>query len=408
MYLVALYYSVFWLLVVFDKGFSEKKTKLKRLPLVSVIVPAYNEEKTIGNTIKSLLSLDYPHDKLEIIAVNDGSKDNTLKVIEDIIKNNKNRNIILINQLNQGKARSLNNGLKIAKGEFFACLDADSVVEKDALKKMLAVFQSNGSELAIVTPSMRIRNPETMLQKFQRLEYIMSITWARFRSKLDCAHVAPGPFSLYRKEYVTKLGGFDENNLTEDQEIAYRMQKNHYRILQCPEAKVYTICPHDLKGLYRQRNRWFKGSLLNVLKYRSMMFNREYANFGMLQMPINLFTFFTGIAALFFLFKLSVWPLLKKLRDLYLIRFDVLPLLGNMEFSFNALFNVEFAKFFMVITLLLLVFVWFYISHKSTDEKISRYGVVYFIPYFLAYFLILSFISVIVFAEILRGKIQKW
>ena len=131
MYLVALYYSVFWLLVVFDKGFSEKKTKLKRLPLVSVIVPAYNEEKTIGNTIKSLLSLDYPHDKLEIIAVNDGSKDNTLKVIEDIIKNNKNRNIILINQLNQGKARSLNNGLKIAKGEFFACLDADSVVEKD-------------------------------------------------------------------------------------------------------------------------------------------------------------------------------------------------------------------------------------------------------------------------------------
>ncbi len=394
-------------MIVLETGFAEKRSKLKKYPTFSVIIPAYNEEDSIKDTIKSVLNLDYPKEKLEIVVINDGSKDRTGKIVEELARENKGRNIKLINQINQGKAKSLNNGLKIINGEFFACLDADSIINSDALKKMLAVFQENGKELAIVTPSMRIRDPKTILQKFQRLEYLMSVTLARFRSKLDCAHVAPGPFSVYRTEYITKMGGFDENNLTEDQEIAYRAQKNHYKILQCSDAIVYTLCPPNLKELYKQRNRWFKGSLFNVIKYRSLMFNKNYAHFGMLQMPMNLFTFFAGIAAIVFLFEFTIQPILKQIYNLYLIDFDILPLLRNMDITFN-LTNVQFAKFFVISTVFMLTMAWFYISHFSTNEKVAKHGALYFIPYFLIYYLFLSLISVIVVIEVLGGKFQKW
>ena len=135
-YFILLFLSIFWLLVLFAPE-EAKKTRLQRQPFFSAIVPAYNEEKSIQGTLQSLVNLDYPAEKMEIIVVNDGSTDKTKEIVERFMTEHPSRKIILLNQENKGKASAMNKGLAMAKGEFFACLDADSSVSSNALQVML-------------------------------------------------------------------------------------------------------------------------------------------------------------------------------------------------------------------------------------------------------------------------------
>jgi len=144
-------------------------------------------------------------------------------------------------------------------------LDADSYVSKDALHKILPEFTNDN--IAAVLPLLKVRNPKNFLQKMQWLEYIVNMFYKELMSKLDCVHVSPGPFSVYKKSILMKIGGFDENNLTEDLEITLRLQKYNYRIVQLLNTDVHTIAPETFKELYKQRNRWFKGAVLNAVAY---------------------------------------------------------------------------------------------------------------------------------------------
>ena len=249
----------------------------------SILIPAYNEDKTIKRTIQSVINLDYPKDRLEIIIVNDGSTDNTAEIVKKIINEKCGSYIKLINQKNGGKGVALNNAIKKAKGEFFVCLDADSFIKEDALKKMLPEFEN--PDVAIVLPLMKVKNPQTIVEKIQWYEYLINFFYKKLMAKLDCVHVSPGPFSVYRKKILEKIGSFDENNLTEDLEITLRTQKYHYKIVQLLSTEVYTYAPKTLKAFYKQRRRWYKGTVLNLVKHRSMMFNPKYGDFGMMQLP---------------------------------------------------------------------------------------------------------------------------
>ena len=203
-YGVSLYFSIFLLLVyvdkksIFTKEDNEKKeNKIVQIksPLVSVLIPAYNEEKTIIKTLKSVYNLDYPQEKIEVIVIDDGSKDNTNEIVKKYIKNKP--NFKLISHKNKGKAASMNKAIKFAKGEFFACLDADSFVDPHTLKKMLTLYyKENDENVAIITPAMKVYKPKNILQKIQWLEYIIIILIARITSHLDSLYVAPGPFSV--------------------------------------------------------------------------------------------------------------------------------------------------------------------------------------------------------------------
>ena len=269
-YFAALYYNVFWLLTLLEKKEISKK-HWKILPPVSVLIPAYNEEDSIKETIKSVLNLDYPKDKLKIIVINDGSKDNTKEIVENLVKQNS--NLILINQKNGGKANALNNALKQIDSEFIATLDADSFVIKDTLKNLLPYFYDE--EIAAVLPSMKIKDPKNVLQRMQRIEYTINTFFRMLNERSNCIHVTPGPFSLYRTSVLKKLKGFDENCITEDLELAVRIQKNNYKILQTYDAEVYTLPPKTIKGLFYQRKRWYKGGFLACLKHKDLMFNKD-------------------------------------------------------------------------------------------------------------------------------------
>lgn len=412
-YLLSLYFAIFFVLVFIDKKtfFDNEKNergslKLKKHPLISVLIPAYNEEKTVLGTLKSVLALDYPKNKLEVIVIDDGSTDQTKKAIENFIKDKK--QVKLISHKNMGKAASMNKALKIARGEFFACLDADSYVERKTLKKMLVLYEKeNDPDLVIVTPAMKVKKPKNILQKIQRIEYLVMIFIGRLTSQLDSLYVAPGPFSLYRTKVIKDLGGFDETSLTEDQEIAYRVQKNNYKIKQCFDGYVETESPGDFKGFYSQRRRWYKGGLGCVYRYRKMVLAKKYGDFGLIQMSKNVIGFLLAVSGIGFAFYFLLLPFLKKIYNFSFVSFDFWPYLYNFDLNINFL-NFDFRKGFVVLFLFGISILFFYYAHVNVNEKVKKFGIVPLIPYFFVYYLIKGFIFLLSIAELVVKKKQKW
>lgn len=406
-YLLSLFFVVFWFLTFFDGGVEDKRRKITRYPLVSIIVPAYNEERTIKKTMKSILDLDYPSDKIELIVINDGSKDRTKDMVEQVIRYNPNRNIILVNQKNQGKGRAMNHALEIAKGEFFVCLDADSFVDKDALKLMIPVFDED-KRIASVLPCMKIKNPTSLLQKIQWTEYLVNFMYKRLMGKLDCIHVTPGPFAVYRKEVIKKLGGFNENNLTEDLEICLRLQKNHYRIVQLLNAMVYTVGPSTFQQFYKQRNRWYKGSLLNAIAYRKMIFNKEYGDFGVFQMPQLVLVGLLSLGVLLFSgYHYAIKPILNWLRDMSFINYNVSFFLNDW-ISNSTIVDVSLSNLFLGISAWIIVFIMLVYAYKYTQEKMFSKGVISIVGYLFLYHFLIMIAWAGVYFDLIRGKKQKW
>ncbi len=410
-YFISLYFSIFLFLVYLDKHslFSQERSQqgLPRFPLISVIVPAYNEEKTIVRTLQSIAGLDYPPEKLEVVIVNDGSTDGTLKKIQEYIQDQP--SFRCISQENKGKAAALNRALQGIKGEFFACLDADSFVERLTLKKMLSFyFRQNDARLAIVTPAMKVDAPQNLLQKVQWLEYIVMILFGRITSHLDSLYVAPGPFSLYRTDIIRQLGGFDENSITEDQEIAYRIQQHQYTIKQCFDGYVYTTAPSKLQAFYRQRRRWYLGSMACIVKYRKMIGNTKYGDFGMMQLVKNLAGYFLAITGISIFAYLLLRPFFDKIRSLFLVQFQLAPYLKNFHWNITLLdvLLMDYFKGFIVVVLLMVGAFFFYAAHKNAKEKMAAFGWIPILPYFVFYYLVKG--SILLFSIVQFHKSKKW
>lgn len=295
---LTLYMQVLLLFTFFEKKnvFANtgggKQTALKRYPIVTIIVPVFNEEKTLGGTIESLLSLDYPKDKLDILVVDDGSTDNT-KTVANAYKSHP--QVRVFSKVNGGKHTAVNLGISRAKGEFIGCLDADSFVDKDALSRIIRCFED--PQVMAVTPAIKVHTPENILQEMQSVEYNMGIFLRKVYGSMNAIHVAPGPFSIFRKEVFDKLGGYVKAHNTEDMEFAMRMHKNHYPIANVYDSYVYTVTPKTVVGLYKQRLRWVYGFLANARDYKGMIFNRKYGNLGVFTLPAAIVSIF---AALFF------------------------------------------------------------------------------------------------------------
>lgn len=295
----SLFFEIFLLITYFEikeeLKFEKENLgkKLRRYPSVTVIVPCHNEAMTVVETIKSILRLDYPKDKLKLIIVDDGSTDKTTEVVHKHFR--KNERIQLFSKENGGKHTALNFALTKTDTELVGCLDADSFVNRDALRRIVPYFEN--SETMAVTPSVRIHDPKTPLQYMQRVEYSWGIFLRRLLASMNALYVTPGPFSIFRTEVFKKLGGYKHAHHTEDMEMALRLQKHGYKIANSVSAHVYTVGPAKVKGLYKQRVRWVYGFLNNVIDYKEMFFNKKYGNIGMFILPIATFSIFSTLYA---------------------------------------------------------------------------------------------------------------
>ncbi|MCX6775052.1 MAG: glycosyltransferase [DPANN group archaeon] len=278
---ISLFFSFFWLSTLyFEEPFMHKgNKKLKRFPMVSIIVPAYNEEDSIADTLKSLFTLDYPKDKLEIIVVANNCKDRTVEIVRQF------KQVRLIETPTPGKAKAQNLGIKHAKGEIVVVADADLIVTKDSLLRLLPYFED--SQIAEVVPAVKVYKPQNFLQNVQRYEYITSAFIKQLLAGWGAMFLAPGAFNAYRKSIIQKVGGFDEHTLTEDLEMATRLLRIGYKVTSNIDAHVSVRAPMTLAAFHTQRLRWNRGFIEVVSKHREVLFNLKFGLFGIL-LPLSI------------------------------------------------------------------------------------------------------------------------
>ncbi|MDD5086870.1 MAG: glycosyltransferase family 2 protein, partial [Candidatus Nanoarchaeia archaeon] len=225
---------------------------------------------------------------------------------------------------------------------------------------------------------------------------------------LNCIHVSPGPFSIYRKIVLKELGGFREGHNTEDLEIALRVQKNNYKIIQLMNAEVYTSLPGNFKELYHQRNRWNKGALLNAWDYRKIIFNKKYGDFGMMQMPVVICSGFLAMTIMLMLLYFNIIkPLLTNFYNLSLVDFDIMLFISNFKFSINFL-DFNYYKVIIMIVILSITLIVVTLAHKHTNERIMKFGFFPIASYLLFYYLFLGFVWVGVTRDLIFKKTKKW
>jgi len=300
---VSLYFEIFLLITFFEHVGSARKIASPRhtntsLPYVAVIVPCFNEEATVAGTLNSLLALEYPADKLEIIAVNDGSTDTTLEVLREFEHH---QQIRIIDKENGGKHSAMNAALEFTNAEIIGCLDADSFVEPEALAHIISGF--NSPEVAAVTPTIKVHNARGVLQLIQRAEYNLSVFIRNAFALMDAQFITPGPFSFFRRNVIKEVGPWRHAHSTEDLEMCLRLQRNHHKVANAPNAIVYTTAPHTLKQLYKQRVRWTYGFVKNAIDYYYMFFNPRYGNLGLLVLPLSIVSLMSGVL----LFSALIW-----------------------------------------------------------------------------------------------------
>lgn len=289
----ALYFEAFLLVTYLSKPARDMRERgaSEKTPTVTMIVPCYNEGTTIKGTVESLLALDYPTDKLQVVLVNDGSKDNTREVMDSYASNPQ---ITVIHKENGGKHTALNAGIAASTGEIIGCLDADSFVEKSALKEIISCFDN--PKVGAATAAMSVHKPGNLLQSMQNAEYIMGIALRHILAAVNGIYVTPGPFSLYRRSVIDELGGFRRGHNTEDMEMALRIQRAGLIIESAPRALVFTKTPKTVPALVKQRVRWTTGFLRNMIyDYRDLVGNPRYGALGTLVLPLGFFAIAGGI-----------------------------------------------------------------------------------------------------------------
>ncbi len=334
----------------------------KHVPPISILVPAYNEELTVKENVRCLLALHYP--EFEVIVVNDGSSDKTLNVlidefnleykkptmVKDTVKtanvrgvyyNSDFPNLYIVDKENGGKADSLNAGINVSNYPLISSIDADSLLEKDALIRIARKYMENPEESVAIGGNVRIANgcriengmvkkvnlPKKLLPMFQTVEYLKAFLGGRIGwSEINGLIIVSGAFGVFKKEYVIKVGGYRGGYPGEDMNIIIKLHrymldnKLPYKIDFCPDAVCWTQAPDSFKILGSQRKRWGRGNLKNMIEEGMyMLFRPKYKVMGWLTVPYNIifetlspYFRITGLLALigYSLLDMSGWKIM--------------------------------------------------------------------------------------------------
>ncbi|SDC17476.1 Glycosyltransferase, catalytic subunit of cellulose synthase and poly-beta-1,6-N-acetylglucosamine synthase [Paenibacillus sp. UNCCL117] len=240
-------------------------------PFVSILVPAHNEGKVIVKTVESLLALQYPRDRYEIIVINDNSSDNSSSLLGKLQLKHPERNLIVLNTDavtgGKGKSNALNLGFAKSKGELIAIYDADNTPEKKALLYLVSEIAQD-PKLGAVIGKFRTRNRDTnLLTRFINIE-TLSFQWMAQagRWKLFKLCTIPGTNFIMRREIIERIGGWDVKAIAEDTEISFRIYRMGYRIKFQPKAVTWEQEPQTVKVWFKQRTRWAKGNIYVIVK----------------------------------------------------------------------------------------------------------------------------------------------
>ena len=343
----------------------------------SILVPAYNEEITIIESIKSLLELDYP--EYEIIIINDGSSDNTSKVVIDyfnlkhvkrpirkLVKSNEMKEIyenshgvriILADKDNGGKSDALNLGINISNYPLFVCVDADSMLQRDSLKKIVEPFLDS-DETIVVGGNIKVANavvlekgivadikaPKKWIVLFQMIEYTRVFLNSRVAfNGINANLIVSGAFGIYEKQAVINVGGYSKEIIGEDMEIVVKMhafyRKNNipYKIAYAPDAICWTQVPETYSVLRKQRRRWHIGMGQSLKDHKFVNLNPKYGTVGLIAYPyFFLFEYITPILEILGITTIIVSYLFNIINLQFLLLYLFIYMVYNMIVSMIA------------------------------------------------------------------------
>ena len=403
-------------------------------PSMSILAPAYNEGANVIENVRSLLSIHY--NNLEVIIINDGSKDDSLeklikaydlhkvdffvnqqipaKNIRGIYKsrNKVYRKLIVVDKENGGKADALNVGVNIARNDYVVCIDVDCILEQDALLKLAKPFLEYPDCRVIATGGViRIANsceieggrlikvnlPKQFLPRVQTLEYIRAFLLGRMAwSRFDGLLLISGAFGAFDKEIVIKCGGYDHNTVGEDMELVVRMRRymeelnQPYKVAFIPDPLCWTEAPATFKILGRQRNRWTRGTIETLRFHKVMFFNSRYGFLGLISYPY--WFFFELLAPIVEFFGLII---LLILGISGLVDWAFFITLLSLIFSFGFLYSV-FAILMEVLT---------YHQYKRPKDILNLILTAFLEPFTFHPFVVWS--AIMGFIDILRKK-NSW
>jgi cellulose synthase/poly-beta-1,6-N-acetylglucosamine synthase-like glycosyltransferase len=353
-------------------------------PPVSILAPAFNEEATVIQSVKSLLKLAYG--KYEVVVINDGSKDNTLvqlisqfemyrsrqvynprieaKPVRGIYKSRlpEYKNLVVVDKENGGKADALNVGINVGRYEYVCCIDADSILEDDALQKVMKSFLEDERVIA-VGGIVRIANgcdvingrvvkvglSNRLIPIFQVIEYFRAFLSGRMSwQAVNGLLIISGAFGLFKRSSVLEVGGYKHDTVGEDMELIVRLhrfkreKRQRYRIVFVPDPVCWTEAPDTVKVLARQRNRWHRGLLDTMLIHRKMFLNPQYGVIGMAAMPYFVFVELLGPVIEFFGYIAMVVLLIMGSLNLQLgLLFFIVALFYGVMYSVGAVLLEE-------------------------------------------------------------------
>ena len=304
--------------IFYFKNFNKEVKKIDEYPMVSILVPAHNEAKVIGKTVESLLLLNYPKDKMELIVINDNSSDNSKDILEDIKNKYNNYNFTIINTDNltggKGKSNALNIGYTISKGEFIAVYDADNTPDRNALRYLIQTIVMD-DELGAVIGKFRTRNKnKNLLTKFINIE-TLSFQWMSQAGRWELFNLCtiPGTNFILRKSIIEEIGGWDSKAIAEDTEISFRIYKLGYKIKLVPQSITWEQEPETVKVWIKQRTRWAKGNIYVLMKYIRNIFKqgKNKIVFDIAYFFSVYFLFLTSVIISDILFILSISKLIE-------------------------------------------------------------------------------------------------
>lgn len=304
--------------IFYFKNFDKEIKEIDEYPMISILVPAHNEAKVIGRTVESLLLLNYPKSKMELIVINDNSSDNSKEILENIKDRYNNYNFTIINTDSltggKGKSNALNIGYTISKGDFIAVYDADNTPDKNALRYLVQTIVMD-DELGAVIGKFRTRNKnKNLLTKFINIE-TLSFQWMSQAGRWQLFNLCtiPGTNFILRRSIIEEIGGWDSKAIAEDTEISFRIYKLGYKIKLVPQSITWEQEPETVKVWIKQRTGWAKGNIYVLMKYIKNIFKqgRNKIVFDIAYFFSVYFLFLTSVIISDILFVLSISKLVE-------------------------------------------------------------------------------------------------
>ncbi|SKB87707.1 poly-beta-1,6 N-acetyl-D-glucosamine synthase [Soonwooa buanensis] len=351
---------------------------LETYPKVSIIVPAYNEEVNIVSSLRNLLNQTYPN--FDIVFVDDGSKDATLEKVKDAFSSES--KLKILTKINGGKATALNYGILQTDAEYVVCIDADTKLEQDAVKYLIARFLNakEDENIAAVAGNVKVGNRVNWLTRWQSIEYTTSQNFDRLAyANINAITVIPGAIGAFRKSVIDEVGGYSSDTLAEDCDLTVKILKNGYTIANENKAVAITEAPESVKQFLKQRFRWTYGIMQMFWKQRQTFLNPKYKGLGLWAMPnILLFQY--------------IIPFFSPLADLIMF-FGILSGNGSKIFTYYLLFLVVDAA---------LAFIAFFMQKEKWTDLF------YIIPQRFGYRWLMYIVLFRSLRKALQGELQTW